>query len=185
MSKLEELKSQLLPLVRKLACVKLSEPIKLASGKMSNVYFDGRKVTLDPEGMTLFAEAILELVPLDSFDAVGGPSIGADPIAAAVLVVAYLRKKRKIKAFLVRKEPKPYGLQKQVEGVELKPGMKVLIVEDVITTGKSVRNAISVVEATGAKVVGVVCLVDREEGGREALHPYRLLPLFKRSEVES
>ena len=185
MPKLEELKSQLLPLVRKHACLRLPEPIKLSSGKMSDVYFDGRKVTLHPEGITLFARAILELVSLNSIDAVGGPSIGADPIATAVSILAYLEKNKKLPVFLIRKEPKQYGLQKQVEGTDLRPGMKVLIVEDVVTTGKSVRNAISVVETTGAEVVGVVCLVDRDEGARAALHPYSLTSLFTREEVES
>ena len=184
MTKLEELKAKLLVLVRKEALIKLPEPIKLSSGKMSDIYFDGRKVTLHPEGISLFAKAILELVDLDSIDAVGGPSIGADPIATAVSIFALLDQKKTLPAFLIRKEPKPYGLQQQVEGAELKKGMRVLIVEDVVTTGKSVRNAISVVESTGAKVVEVVCLVDRGEGGAEALKPYRLTPLFNRSEVE-
>lgn len=183
MSKLEDLKKELLPLVIKHACVKLEAPIKLASGKMSQVYFDGRKVTLHPRGISLFAKAILELIDPSTLDAVGGPSIGADPIAAAVSIFALQDKNKELPAFLVRKETKQYGLQKQIEGAELKPGMKVLIVEDVITTGSSVKNAISVVEATGAKVMAVVCLLDREEGGKETLHPYPLIPVFKRADV--
>lgn len=185
MSRLSGFKAQLLPLVRKRALLKLSEPIQLASGKMSDVYFDGRKVTLDPEGITLFARAILELVKLDSIDAVGGPAIGADPIATAVSIFAYLDKHKRIPAFVVRKESKQHGLQKQVEGAELKPGMKVLMVEDVITTGQSVRNAISVVEGFGAEVVQVVCLVDRGEGDGKLLSPYSVTPLFTRKEIES
>lgn len=184
MSKLEELKKELLPLIMKHACLKLDQPIKLASGKMSQVYFDGRRVTLHPKGITLFAKAVLELVNVNSFDAVGGPAIGADPIATAVSIFALMDKKKELPVFLIRKEVKQYGLQKQIEGMDLKPGMKVLIVEDVITTGTSVRNAISVVEAAGAKVECVVCLLDREEGGKETLQPYRLTPLFKRDEVK-
>ena len=184
MTKLEELKKELLPLVIKHACLKLDQPIKLASGKMSQVYFDGRRITLHPKGMSLFAKAILELVNVNSLDAVGGPSIGADPIATAVSIYALIDKKKELPAFLVRKEAKQHGLQKQIEGMDLKPGMKVLIVEDVITTGSSVRNAISVVEATGAKVEGVVCLLDREEGGSETLRPHKLIPLFKRDEIK-
>lgn len=183
MAKLEELKAKLLPMIRTKAQVKLSEPIKLASGKMSDVYFDGRKVTLDPEGVTLFARAILELVNVNSLDAVGGPSIGADPIATAVSIFAFLDRNKRLPAFLVRKETKQHGLQKQIEGANLKPGMRVLIVEDVITTGQSVRNAISVVEASGAKVIQVVCLLDREEGGTELLRSYSLTPLFGRNEI--
>ena len=184
MPKLEELKKELAPLIRQLAQIRLPQPIKLSSGKMSDVYFDGRKITLHPKGMTLFARAILELVQLDSIDAVGGPSVGADPIATAVSIFAFLDRHKELPAFLVRKEPKPYGLQKQVEGIDLKRGMRVLIVEDIVTTGKSVQDAISVVEALGAKVVQVVCLLDRNEGGSEALRPYAFTPLFTREEIE-
>jgi orotate phosphoribosyltransferase len=184
MPKLEELKIKLLPIVKSQAWLKLKEPIKLASGKMSNTYFDGRKVTLDPEGMTLFARAILELVDISRLDAVGGPSLGADPIATAVSLIAYLEKKKTLPVFLIRKEPKPYGLQKQVEGADLHQGMNVLVVEDVITTGKSVKAAISIVESCGAKVTQVVCLVDRNEGGKESLKPHALISVFKREEVE-
>lgn len=184
MPKLDELKLKLLPIVKSQAWLKLKEPIKLASGKMSNTYFDGRKVTLNPEGMALFARAILESVDVNQLDAVGGPSLGADPIATAVSLIAYLEKKKTLPAFLIRKEPKSYGLQKQVEGADLHQGMRVLMVEDVITTGKSVKAAISVVESCGAKVAQVVCLVDRNEGGKEALYPHPLVSIFKREEVE-
>ena len=183
-SKLDDLKKELLPLVVKHACVKLKAPIKLASGKMSQTYFDGRKVTLHPKGISLLARAILELVDVNAFHAIGGPSIGADPIATAVSIFALLERKKELPAFLVRKEVKQYGLQKQIEGMELKSGMNVLVVEDVITTGSSVKNAISVIEATGAKVKCVVCLLDREEGGKEMLHSYPLIPLFKRDEIK-
>ena len=185
MAKLEELKMKLLPIVRKRAWLRLKEPIRLASGKMSHTYFDGRKVTLDPEAMTLFARAILESVDLNQLDAVGGPAIGADPIATAVSLLAFLEKKKELPVFLIRKEPKPSGLQKQVEGADLHQGMRVLIVEDVITTGESVNNAISVVESLGAKVKQVVCLVDRNEGGKEALKPYPFTSIFSRDEVEA
>ena len=88
MPKLEDLKAKLLPLIRGRAMMRLAKPIRLASGKMSNVYFDGRKVTLDPEGISLLARAILELVDVSQLDAVGGPTIGADPIATAVSIFA-------------------------------------------------------------------------------------------------
>lgn len=184
MTKLEELKARLLPFIREHAFLKFAQPIRLSSGKMSDTYFDGRRITLHPEGMTLFARAILELVDFNAIDAVGGPSIGADPIATAVSLLAYLDRGKIIPAFLIRKEPKPYGLQKQIEGIDLKPGTNVLVVEDVITSGKSVLNAISVIESTGAKVAQIVCLVDRDEGGANTLSQYRFTPLFQRSEVE-
>ena len=183
MSKLEDLKSRLLPLIKKHAHVKLPEPIKLSSGKMSDQYFDGRKITLHPEGITLVARAILEIIRPADFDAVGGPSIGADPIATAVSIFAFLDRKVELPAFLVRKAQKPYGLQKQIEGVELKRGMKVLIVEDVMTTGNSIRSAIEVVEQTGAKVDQIICLIDRNEGGREALAQYPLTSVFTKDEI--
>ena len=185
MTKLEELKAKLLPILEQRAQIKLPAPIKLSSGKMSDVYFDGRKVTLDPEGITLFARAVLEVLKLDSLGAVGGPSIGADPIATAVSIFAFLDKGKQLPAFLIRKEPKQYGLQKQVEGCDLKTGMSVAIVEDIVTTGKSVLNAISVVEGLGARVTQVVCLLDRDEGGHEALKAYHFTPIFKREEVET
>src|SRR3990167_4889458 len=128
MSKFEQLKKELLPLVQKHACLKLPAPIKLASGKMSDVYFDGSKVTLHPVGMSLFAKAILELVDIHSIDAVGGPTMGADPIATAVSLLALSERKREIPAFIVRKEMKEHGLQKQIEGPELRAGMRVLVV---------------------------------------------------------
>ena len=184
MPKLDELKKELLPLIRKNAWLKLPEPIQLSSGKMSDRYFDGRKVTLDPKGVTLFARAILELVDTKKINAVGGPSIGADPIATAVSVLAYLDRQIEIPAFLIRKEPKSYGLQKQVEGADLKPGMNVLIVEDIVTTGKSILNVIGAVELLGAKVAQIVCLLDRDEGGGAALSSYLYTQLFTRKEVE-
>lgn len=184
MGTLDSLKTQLAPILRTRAYIKLAEPIKLASGKMSDTYFDGRQITLHPEGMSLFARCILEVAPLSQLQAVGGPSIGADPIATAVSLFAWLERKVVVPAFLVRKEPKKHGLQKQIEGAELKPGMNVLIVEDVVTSGKSVLQAISVVESLGAKIAQVVCLVDRNEGGREALAKYQYVPIFRRDEIE-
>jgi orotate phosphoribosyltransferase len=183
MTKLNTLKEMLLPLIRKHAQLKLAAPIKLASGKMSDQYFDGRKITLHPEGMTLCARAILEMIDPTKFDAIGGPTLGADPIATAVSLVAYLEKKVTLPAFIVRKEVKTHGLGQQIEGVELKPGMNILMVEDVITSGKSVKKAIDVVEKTGAKVTQVICLVDRNEGGEAALAPHQMSALFKKDDI--
>ncbi len=185
MSKFEELKSKLLPFVRSHAIVALKEPIRLSSGKMSTEYFDGRRVTLHPEGMTLFAHTLLELIDPSKFDAVGGPSLGADPIATAISILAYLEKGIILPAFLVRKEPKKYGLQKLIEGTELKPGMKVLIVEDVLTTGSSALQAIRAVEETGARVNCVTCLLDRKEGASETLKAYQFKSIFTKDDFAS
>jgi orotate phosphoribosyltransferase len=184
MAKLTTLKDELLPLIREKAQVKLAEPIKLASGKMSDRYFDGRKITLDPKGMTLFARAILEMVNPRDFHAVGGPTIGADPIATAVSLVAWLELKLELPAFLVRKEAKGHGLQKQIEGITLKPGMNILMVEDVITTGGSVKKAAEAVEKTGAKVGQIICLVDRDEGAEGVLKQYKFKALFTKNEID-
>ena len=185
MAKLDQLKAELLPLVKKTAWLKLTQPIVLSSGKKSDRYFDGRKLTLHPKGMTLFARAILELIDSKKIDAVGGPSMGADPIATAVSLIAFLEQDREMPAFLIRKEPKAYGLKNQIEGVELKVGMNVLIVEDIITTGNSVLKAIKVVEGAGAKVVQIACLLDREEGADQVLQGYSITSLFNRKDVEN
>jgi orotate phosphoribosyltransferase len=95
-----------------------------------------------------------------------------------------LEYKKPISAFIVRKDQKAHGLQKKIEGPVLKRGMKVVVVEDVITTGSSVLKAIQAIEETGAQVVSVVALVDRGEGGREILSKYHYTPLFSREEVE-
>jgi orotate phosphoribosyltransferase len=183
MVKLDELKGKLLPFIRAHAKLKLKEPIQLSSGKMSHEYFDGRRVTLHPEGMTLFARTALELISPKDFDAVGGPSIGADPIVTAISLLAYLEKGVTLPGFLIRKEQKEYGLQRRIEGTELKKGMKVLLVEDVLTTGNSALKAIQAVEEAGATVSHVLCLVDRNEGAQDLLKRYQLTALFTKDEI--
>lgn len=184
-SHLQIIKQELLPKLKSQAFIQLEKPITLASGKTSQVYFDGKQITLMPDNALLFARGILELVADRKIDAIGGPTIGADPIATAVSLVAYLDRGKKIPAFIVRKEPKKHGLQKLIEGYQLKKNDQVLIVEDVITSGKSVMEAIKVVESVGAKIVQVACLVDRKEGGTEVLSKYNFTPLFVREEIES
>lgn len=140
---------------------------KLASGKMSNYYLDCRKVTLDARGANLIAEGMLELLERDFPDAVGGMAIGADPITAAIITIAGQRG-RHLAGFIVRKEAKQHGTGRDVEG-PIQPGMRAVIVEDVVTTGGSALAAIEKAEAAGLKVVGVLGIIDRLEGGREAL----------------
>ncbi|MEM1062296.1 MAG: orotate phosphoribosyltransferase [Planctomycetota bacterium] len=138
----------------------------LASGKKSTYYLDGKQVTLHAGGLRLVAEAMLEATEDLAFDAIGGMVIGADPIVGGVLAVA-AEQGRDLDGFLVRKEAKGHGTQKYVEG-PLSPGAKVLIVEDVVTTGGSSLKAIDRVEDFGAEVVGVTAIVDRMQGGAEA-----------------
>jgi orotate phosphoribosyltransferase len=138
----------------------------LASGKQANYYLDGKQITLDSAGCVLVAEGILELLGDPWPNAVGGMSIGADPITAAVVTMAGVRG-RGLKGFMVRKEPKGHGTQKFVEG-PVEPGQRVVIVEDVVTTGGSSLMAIERAQAFGLVVEGVVAIIDRLEGGGPA-----------------
>ncbi len=140
----------------------------LASGKKAKYYLDGKQTTLDSRGATLIGEGILDMLLSDGAlpKAVGGMSIGADPITAAVITVAGVRG-LDLKGFLVRKESKGHGTNKYVEG-PIKAGDEVVVVEDVVTTGGSSLVAIERLEAEGIKVVGVIAIVDRMEGGAQA-----------------
>jgi len=139
----------------------------LASGRKSSYYLDGKQVTLDPGGARLIAEGMLDLLAAGQMpDAVGGMSIGADPITAAVVTMSAVRG-TPLRGFLVRKEAKGHGTQRYIEG-PVQPGEKVVIVEDVVTTGGSSLAAIERCEQFGLKVVGVLAVVDRMEGGPEA-----------------
>jgi orotate phosphoribosyltransferase len=142
----------------------------LSSGKKSNYYMDCKLTTLDPEGALLTGHCVLEL--LDEMgvkpDAIGGLSVGADPLVTATGVVSAIQK-RPLPGFLVRKEAKKHGRQKQLEGLENPRGKTVVIVDEVCTTGGSTKEAIEAAEGEGCKVVAVISLVDREEGGSQML----------------
>ena len=155
----------------------------LASGKESDFYLDCRLVTLDPEGLFLLSRLILEDLKDSPVEAVGGLTLGADPIAAGVAALSHLEG-RPVRAFLVRKEMKSHGTQKRIEGAPL-AGARVAVVEDVMTTGGSAREAIAQAEAAGAKVERVYCLVDRLEGGGDELRSkgYVVRPIFTVTEV--
>lgn len=136
----------------------------LASGKKATYYLDGKQVTLDAQGLRMLSEGLLDLLADVQFEAIGGMSIGADPIVGGVLTVAAERG-RELRGFLVRKEAKGHGTQRFVEG-PLEPGARVAIVEDVVTTGGSSLLAVERVKEFGAQPVVVAALVDRLEGGR-------------------
>ena len=138
----------------------------LASGRKSTYYLDGKQVTLDAQGARLVAEGMLELLGEPLPAAVGGMSIGADPIVGAIITMAGVQG-RPLKGFMVRKEPKGHGTQRYIEG-PVQPGEAVAIVEDVVTTGGSSLTAIERAEEYGLKVVRVLAIVDRLEGGAEA-----------------
>lgn len=169
------LKAELLKLIKTKAVVR--GEWTLASGKKSDFYIDGKQVTLDPQGIFVSAKMILALLHGTQADAIGGPTIGADPIAAAVALLS-LQTGKPLRAFIVRKEAKKHGMQKMIEGPLLQKGDRVVMVEDVITTGGSVLAAIQEVEKIGAKVVKVICLVDRNEGASELLNKYNYTPIF-------
>lgn len=141
----------------------------LSSGKESKYYFDAKQVTLHPEGSYLIGKIIIQKIKGLNIDAVGGLTIGADPIVGALSPVAHLEGMNTLKMFIVRKEPKKHGKCKYVEGPVLNQGDRVVIVDDVITTGGSIIKAIEAVQELGCQVVKVIVLVDREEGGTEVL----------------
>ena len=138
----------------------------LASGKEANYYLDCRKVTLDAQGAKLIGSGMLELLGDDTPDLVGGMAIGADPITAAILTIAGMRE-IPLRGIMVRKELKAHGTGKYVEG-PYSEGERLVIVEDVVTTGGSSLQAIERCQAVGLKVERVLAIVDRQEGGKEA-----------------
>ncbi len=150
----------------------------LTSGAVSNRYFDGKLLTLHPIGSRLVAEAIFNLLDGLNIDAVGGLVIGAIPIATAVALFS-AEKGKPISAFIVRETTKEHGTQRQIEGY-FKEGFRVAIVDDVITKGGSVEKAIKTVESAGGKVVKVITIVDRHEGGSDKLRQqgYNFTPLI-------
>ncbi len=170
----------------------------LASGQRSPVFFDCKRVTLDPEGIHLIASLILDLIhdlvrsdgrPID---AIGGPTIGADPVVGHVAGLSWERATqgsgtrstaalRPLRGFLVRKGTKDHGTGRVIEN-DIPKGSRVVIFEDVVTTGGSTLEAIARAEEAGLEVAAVVAVVDREQGGETALARFRYHPLFKKSE---
>ncbi|HOK56484.1 MAG TPA: orotate phosphoribosyltransferase [bacterium] len=157
--------------------------VVLSSGKKSNFYIDCRVITLSPEGIYLVSKIIFEIIKNEDIDAIGGLTLGADPIVSGVSLISFIEKKP-VNAFIVRNIQKEHGMGKLIEG-NIEKGWNVAIVDDVATTGSSIIKAISTVENFGAKVKKVICIVDREEGAKEiiAKKGYKLEPIFTRSEL--
>ncbi len=140
----------------------------LASGRSSHYYVDGRKVTLSAEGAETIAQLVLDvLAKHPEVTAVGGLTMGADPIVGATLAMAPSRERFGLRGFLVRKEAKGHGTGRLVEG-PLEPGQSVAILDDVATTGGSSLQAVAAVEAMGANVACVIVVLDRLEGAADA-----------------
>ncbi len=160
-------------------------PFTLVSGRTSNYYFNCKPTTLDPEGMNLIGELVFAMLADSEVTAAGGLTLGADPIANALSVISF-QKGRPIKSFIVRKDVKDHGMKSAVEG-NVRPGEKVVILDDVITTGGSTITAIERAREAGLVIDRVIALIDREEGGRENIetHVARVDAVLTRSEIMS
>jgi len=145
-------------------------PFTLASGKQSYYYFNCKPTTLDPEGMNLIGTIIFDMLKDTDITAAGGLTLGADPIANALSVISF-QKGKPIKSFIVRKDVKDHGTKSAIEG-NVSSGEKVVIIDDVITTGGSTITAIEQARKAGLQVEMVITLIDREEGGRENILKY-------------
>ena len=162
------MKERLVELIYEKSFKYSEEPaFKLVSGRVSNYYVNCKTVTLHPEGMYLIGNIIFGMIRNLPAAGIGGLTLGADPIADAVAYTSYLKGKP-IEAFVVRKNAKSHGTMQWIEG-NLKTGDNVVIVDDVITTGKSTIEAINRVREAGLTIVKVIALVDRQEGGYEAV----------------
>lgn len=141
--------------------------VTLSSGREADYYVDMRRVTLDGVAAPLVGRVMRELVRDLDFDAVGGLTLGADPVAAAMLHAAAAAGER-LDAFVVRKSEKAHGLQRRIEGTDV-AGRRVLVVEDTSTTGSSALTAVEAVREAGAEVVAVACVVDRRTDAAQAI----------------
>ncbi len=176
---LARLRAEVLAVLRERGWVRRAEAFQLSSGDWSRDYVDGKRALAGGAELRLAAEAVVAQAAAAGagFDAVGGLTMGADPLAHAVAVVSGAR------WFSVRKESKQHGRGRLVEGAELGPGTSVLLVEDVVTTGRSILQALDAVEATGATVVLAVALLDRGETAGPAVRargvPYAPLATYR------
>jgi orotate phosphoribosyltransferase len=175
---IRNLKEELFRLLEKDA-LKRGEFI-LSSGKTSNYYLDGRVITLTAQGAYLVAAIILEMIEGCRIDAVGGPTLGADPIAGAVAALSHI-KKTPLKAFIVRKAAKEHGAKRRSEGPELKKGERVVLIDDVVTTGKALIEAKEELDRIGVIIDRAIVIVDRQEGAQDNLAKagIRLEPIFQ------
>jgi orotate phosphoribosyltransferase len=142
---------------------------KLSSGRESTLYIDARLTTMSPEGLVLIGQLGFRALTESGWNvqSVGGLTLGADPVAYAIAYASALSG-RSVRAFTVRKEPKSHGTGQLIEG-PFSPGDRVAVVEDVITTGASALRAADAIRSNGGLVTGVLAVVDRSEGGREAI----------------
>lgn len=176
-----EIKKRLIELIIERTFKFSNEPVfKLASGMMSSYYFNCKPTTMNAEGMYIIGHLMYDIIKQqEQWEpiGVGGLTLGADPLSNAIAYTSYL-KGENLESFVVRKEPKKHGTMLWIEG-NVREGDSVVIIEDVITTGGSTIKAIDRARNCGLKVLGVVVLIDRQEGGKEAIEalnvPVRIL----------
>lgn len=158
----------------------------LTSGKKSEYYFDCKQTALHPEGSYLLGRLFVEILKeYATVDGVGGMTLGADPLVSSVTVVSHLEG-RPLPGFIVRKKSKGHGTDQYLEGLaNFEAGDQVVMLEDVVTTGGTLIKACQRVKDAGLEIAGVISVLDREEGGREALADagYALKSIFTRSEL--
>jgi len=181
----ESLKPQILEWMKKYSYRYSETPFRLASGLESHHYFNCKEITLHPERLAKLADCMIdELIPKmpGSFDSLGGLTLGADPLSYA-LSLAYHQRNRLIYPLIVRKEAKGHGTGQQIEGF-WKEVKQCLVIDDVITTGGSTIKAVNALRAAGIEVTKGICILDREEGGKEALEKIgvHMESLFKKAD---
>ncbi len=181
----ENMRKRLIQLILKYAFQYADEPkFKLAHGGTSQFYFNCKRITLDPEGQYLVGNLVFEAVRKLEISAVGGLTLGADPIANATAYSSWLRG-QPLQAFVVRKEQKDHGIPAKIEG-KVKAGDRVVVLDDVVTTGGSTLKAIAACRQHALDIAAVVTLVDRQEmNGRQNIEREvpRFISLVTRDEV--
>ena len=178
-------RQRLLDIIRRESLLRGSE-FKLSSGQTTDYFFNMKTTMLDPEGSNLIADAILDILYSDrNLGGVGGMALGAVPIVAVICAKSYFREKP-ISTFFVRKDPKQHGTKQLIDG-HIRAGTRVVLVDDVTTTGGSVMKAVSAARDFGCAVDTVITVVDRMEGAAEnlALQGIKLVPLYTRKDFES
>ncbi len=184
---IEENKKRLLELLKTLSFQR--REIILASGRRSNFYIDCKQTALTPEGLFLIGNIFLKMIGDigEKVDGIAGVTLGGDPLVCATSYASFLEKKD-LPALIIRKELKGHGTEVYVEGKKNVPEKaKVVILEDVVTTGGSTLKACERVKQEGLEVAYIICLVEREEGGRENVEAagYRLYPVFQKRDFIS
>lgn len=177
MNNIDALKARLLVVLKEKSFHK--QKVKLASGLESDYYIDARVTTLSAEGAYLAAKIMIEMAKGEKIKAIGGPTLGADPLAGAIAAVSF-QEGAPIDTFIVRKAVKAHGRQKRVEGAALEKGDEVILIDDVATTGGSIIDAIEALKEIGARAGKAFCVVDRLQGAAENLRKSgcELIPIF-------